>query len=82
MTPTIPAAPAPRPPATSAVEHAVLALAAVERGDGAAARHHAGRARREARPATRRDRQRGAGLALEHAAEFPGDADLLAHVAG
>jgi hypothetical protein len=74
----------------------VLALAAVERGDGAAARHHAGRARREARPATRRDRQlvdiatlvvagdrqRGAGLALEHAAEFPGDADLLAHVAG
>jgi hypothetical protein len=28
------------------------------------------------------DRERAAGLALEHAAEFPGDGELLAHVIG
>ena len=76
----------------NAIEHALLALIAAKRGDGAAAQAHISRAQRHARANARRERQvveiaalvvgghgeRAAGLALEHTAEFPDDADLLA----
>lgn len=79
----------------SAIDHALLAVMAAEHGDGDAAQMHLSCAQREVRTTARRDRQivqiaalvvaghreRAAGLALEHTAEFPDDADLLARVA-
>jgi hypothetical protein len=79
----------------NAIEHALLALMAAERGDGAAAEGHISHAQRYARATARRERQvveiaalvvagdgeRAAGLSLEHTAEFPGDAELLTRVA-
>ena len=63
-------------------------------GDCATAHGHIARAQRQSRMTARRerqvveiaalvvagDRERAAGLALEHLAEFPDDAELLAHV--
>jgi hypothetical protein len=79
----------------SAIDHALLAVMAAEHGDDDAAQVHLSCAQREVRTTARRDRQivqvaalvvagkreRAAGLALEHTAEFPDDADLLARVA-
>ena len=76
------------------ITQALLALMAADDGDTAAARAHVATAQRHARRTARRDRQiveiaalvvagnraRAAGLALEHTAEFPDDADLLARV--
>ena len=76
----------------NAIEYARLALMAAKRGDRAAAQAHISRAQRHARANARRERQvveiaalvvrgdgeRAGGLALEHTAEFPDDADLLA----
>ena len=74
---------------------AVLAVAAAGSGDGSTAQQHLAEARQRARSTCRRDRQivqiaslvvaghdtRAAGLALEHTAEFPADADLLTRIA-
>jgi hypothetical protein len=79
----------------SAIEQALLAVMAAEAGDPDGARAHISRAQRETRAAARRDRQlveiaslvvagahdRSAGLALEHIAQFPADADLLVVIA-
>ena len=76
------------------ISHALLALMAAGDGDTATAEAHVATAQREARASARRDRQiveiaalavaghldRAAGLALEHAVEFPDDASLLADV--
>ena len=81
---------------TNAIEQALLAIMAASGGDRATADAHLCRAQEDARGSARRDRQivevaalvvaghgaRAAGLALEHAAEFPDDADLMARVAG
>ena len=78
----------------SAIEHALLAVMAADDRDAATAQVHISRAQREARTTARRDRQvvqiaalvvagdrrRAAGLTLEHTAEFPDDAELLARV--
>jgi hypothetical protein len=78
----------------NAIEHALLAALAASDGDMAAAHGHISRAQRHARTTARRERQiveiaalviaedgeRAAGLALEHTAEFPDDADLLARI--
>jgi len=78
----------------NAIEHALLALMAAKHGDGATAQGHISCAQRHARANARRERQvieiaalivagddeRAAGLGLEHTAEFPDDADLLARV--
>ena len=80
----------------NAIEHALLAVLAANHGDRPAALEHISRAQLHARATARRERQvveiaalvvagdsaRAAGLALEHTAEFPGDADLLAPIAG
>jgi len=80
----------------NAIASALLAVVAKEDGDRVGADAHLSSARRSARTTARRDRQvveiaalivagdrdRAVGLALEHAAEFPDDADLLARVAG
>jgi len=77
------------------ITQALLAVMAADDGDTAAAQAHVAKAQRHARRAARRDRQvveiaalvvagnraRAAGLALEHTAEFPDDADLVARVA-
>jgi hypothetical protein len=77
------------------IEDALLALMAANGGDSAAAGEHIARAQRRARSSARRERQiveiaalviagdgeRAAGLALEHTAAFPDDADLMARVA-
>lgn len=74
------------------INEAQPAATIADDGDTAGAR--VATARRHARRAARRDRQiaeiaslvvdgqraRAAGLALEHIAEFPDDADLLGHV--
>jgi hypothetical protein len=79
----------------SAIEHALLAVLAAGGGDAVVAQGLLSRAREETRTAARRERQvveiaslvvagdaaRAAGLAYEHLAEFPGDAELLANVA-
>jgi hypothetical protein len=79
----------------NAIAHAILAVSASDDGDTAAAQAHISRAQRQARTTARRDRQvveiaalvvagarqRAAGLALVHTAEFPDDAELLARVA-
>ena len=79
----------------TAIEHALRAVMAADDRDPTAAQAHISCAQREARTTARRDRQvvqiaalvvagdrrRAAGLTLEHTAEFPDDADLLARVA-
>ena len=79
---------------TNAIEQALLAVMAANGGDTAAAQGHISRAQRHARATARRERQvveiaalvvaddgeRAAGLTLEHTAEFPDDADLLARI--
>lgn len=80
----------------NAIERAMLAVITAAGGDPSAAQLHISLAQRDARLATRRERQvveiatltlagghaRAAGLALEHAIEFPDDVELLARVAG
>jgi hypothetical protein len=80
----------------NAMEHALLAVMAAKGDDRASALGHISHAQRLARAAARRERQiveiaalvvaghaeRAAGLALEHTAEFPDDADLSARVTG
>ena len=80
----------------NAIVRAILAVTTAAGGDPATAQLHISRAQREARAAPRRERQvveiaaltlaggraRAAGLALEHAIEFPDDVELLARVAG
>lgn len=80
----------------NAIEQVLLALMAASGGDPAAAHGHLADAQRNARARARRDRQiveiaarvisgereRAAGLTLEHTVEFPADADLLSRVAG
>ncbi|MFZ1490217.1 MAG: hypothetical protein WAS51_09760 [Ilumatobacteraceae bacterium] len=80
---------------TSAVEHALYAVLAADRGDTAAAQGHIAEAQRQTRTTARRERQiveiaalavtgralRAGGLALEHTKEFPSDAELLSHLA-
>jgi hypothetical protein len=80
----------------NAIEHVLLAVMAVHGDDPAAAQGHIARAQGLARANARRDRQiveiatlivagdgeRAAGLALEHTAEFPDDAALLARITG
>jgi len=82
--------------AMNAIEHALLAVIAANGGDNAAAQEHLARAQQRARVTARRERQvveiaalvianhrtRAAGLTLEHTAEFPDDANLLARMAG
>lgn len=79
----------------SAVEHALLAVIAAAGGDTPTADRHIAWAHTQSRANARRERQvveiatlivsgdpaRAAGLALEHTAEFPDDADLLARIA-
>jgi hypothetical protein len=78
----------------NAIEHALLAVMAADGGDRTTARAQLSRAQRYARATARRERQivqiaalvvdgqrvRAAGLTLEHKAEFPDDAELLACV--
>jgi hypothetical protein len=80
----------------NAIEHALLAVMAANGGDTTAAQGHISHAQQYARATARRERQiveiaalviagdaaRAAGLTLEHTAEFPADADLLARIAG
>jgi hypothetical protein len=80
---------------TSAIEHALLAVLAADRGDTVAARGHIAEAQQHTRTTARRERQlveiaslgvigqslRAAGLALEHTKEFPSDAELLTRLA-
>ena len=77
-----------------AIEQALLAVMAAERGDLPSAATHIVCAQDHARSSARRERQvveiaglvvtrdrtRAAALALEHTREFPEDADLLARV--
>jgi hypothetical protein len=79
----------------NAIEHALLAVMAADSGDTTTAREQLARAQRHARTTARRERQivqiaalivsggreRAAGLTLEHTAEFPDDAEILARVA-
>jgi hypothetical protein len=78
----------------NAIEHALLAVIAADRGDRAAAQGHISRAQQKARATARRERQiveiaalvvandadRAAGLTLEHNAEFPDDSELLGRI--
>lgn len=78
----------------SATEHALLAVLALDAGNSETAQQHISLAQRATRAKARRDRQvveiaslvvrgdrmRAAGLALEHAVEFPDDAPLLEHL--
>jgi hypothetical protein len=80
----------------NAIAHALLALMAADNGDVGAAQGHIARAQRDARTTARRDRQiveiaalvvagdreRAAGLALEHTTEFSEDAELLTRATG
>lgn len=80
----------------NAIEHALLAVMASDSGDAATARAQLARSQDHARTTARRERQivqiaalvvagdrvRAAGLTLEHAVEFPDDAELLARVCG
>jgi hypothetical protein len=77
-----------------AIEHALLAVLAARGGDDVTAAGHISRAQQQSRATARRERQlveiaalvvtgdrdRAAGLALEHIVEFPEDAELLARV--
>jgi hypothetical protein len=78
----------------NAIEQALLAVMAADNGDPAEAQRHIAHAHGHARATARRERQiveiaalviapdeaRAAGLSLEHIAEFPDDADLLARI--
>lgn len=78
----------------NAIEHALLAVIAADSGDRDAAQGHISDAQLYARATARRERQvveiaalviakdgaRAAGLTLEHTAEFPDDAALLARI--
>jgi hypothetical protein len=78
-----------------AIEHALLAVIAAHEGDGDDAVDHITRAQQQTRATARRERQiveiaavvvageheRAVGLALEHAVEFPDDAELLDRLA-
>jgi hypothetical protein len=80
----------------NAIEQALLAVMAASGGDRSAAKEHISRAQQHVRATARRERQvveiaglvvsghreRAAGLALEHSAEFPDDAGLLTEIAG
>jgi acyl-CoA reductase-like NAD-dependent aldehyde dehydrogenase len=80
----------------NAIEHALLAVRAADNGDTTTAREQLSWAQRHARTTARRERQivqiaalvvggaheRAAGLSLEHAAQFPDDAELLHRVTG
>ncbi len=80
----------------NAIEQALIAALAAANGDVAAAREHIACAQGLARATARRERQiveiaslaiannreRAAGLTLEHIVEFPDDAELLVRVAG
>ena len=80
----------------NAIQHALLAVIAANGGDTTTALEELSRAQCHARTTARRERQivqiatlvvtgereRAAGLALEHTAEFPDDAELLARVSG
>jgi len=75
----------------SAIEQALLAVLTVDGGDCTTAHGHIARAQQRSRMTARRerqvveiaalvvagDRERAAGLALEHLVEFPDDAQLL-----
>ena len=79
----------------SAIEHALLAVLAADSGDTVTAQGHIAQAQQQTRTTARRQRQvveiaalavtgqaiRAAGLALEHAREFPSDAELLTRLA-
>jgi hypothetical protein len=79
----------------SAVEQALLAVMAAQDGDRVTAEGYISCAQQQTRVTARRerqvvaiaamvvagDRERAAGLALEHTTEFPGDAELLVRVA-
>lgn len=79
----------------SPIEHALIAVMAAHSGDTTTALAQISSAQRHARTSARRERQlvqiaalvvegkheRAAGLTLEHAAEFPDDAELLTRVA-
>ena len=79
----------------SPIEHALLAVLAADSGDTVTARRHIARAQQHSRTTARRQRQvveiaalavtgqtiRAAGLALEHAREFPSDSELLTRLA-
>ena len=79
----------------SAIARALLAVMAAAAGDVPAARSHLVEAHRHARATARRERQivdiatvavagdpvRAAGLAREHVATYPDDAELLARIA-
>ena len=78
------------------IADALLAVKAKVEGDSAAAQQHLLDAQRQSQSAVRRQRQvleiarlvvdgateRAAGLALEHAAQFPHDAELLDRMTG
>jgi hypothetical protein len=80
----------------NAIEHALLAVMAADNGDTTTARDQISQAQRHARATARRERQivqiaalvvsgereRAAGLTLEHTAQFPDDAELLDRVTG
>jgi hypothetical protein len=82
-------------PLTS-IDQALLGVLAAGGGDCATAHRHIARAQQQSRMTERRDRQvveiaslvvacasaRAAGLALEHLAEFPDDAELLDQLLG
>jgi hypothetical protein len=80
---------------TNAIDLALRAASAADDGDLDAARAHLSLAQQQCGAAGRRERQvveiaalvvagcgeRAAGLALEHIAKFPDDADVLARIA-
>jgi hypothetical protein len=80
----------------NAVEHALIAVLAAKGGDPAKAAAQIALAKDRTRATARRERQlveiaalvvagardRAAGLALEHRAEFPDDAEMLTDVVG
>jgi hypothetical protein len=80
----------------NAIEYALFAILAANSGDTTTALEQISCAQRHAPTTARRERQivqiaalvvtgqreRAAGLALEHVVQFPGDAELLTRVAG
>jgi hypothetical protein len=80
----------------NAIERALLAVMAADSGDATTALEQLSQAQRGARTTARRERQivqiaalvvsgegeRAAGLTLEHTAQFPDDAELMARIAG
>jgi hypothetical protein len=84
------------PGTVNPIEHALLAVISANNGDTTTARDQISQAQRHARATARRERQivqiaalvvggaheRAAGLSLEHATQFPDDAELLDRVTG